>query len=127
LSETDSALFNNIQDKAFDLWSNSNDLNPITQKIPKKLGEHYFISNGNGTISPVWDFRGDSAPNQSDAFVLAAKVGNLPAPNKAVDVDWLQLKRVSGDLADIIYRTDTKGGQPPTSVRFVYLVSCLCA
>jgi len=109
-----SDLFNNIQDVAFDQWSKSNDLNSITQKTPVKLGEHYFISN-NGSISPVWDFRGDSAPSQPDAFVLAAKVGDLPAPNHQVDVDWLQLKRVSGDLADSVYRTDTKGGQPPAS------------
>jgi len=115
LSKMDSALFNNIQDVAFTLWSKSNDLNPITQKTPMKLGEHYFIANGNGTISPVWDFRGDSAPNQADAFVLAAKIGDLRAPNSTSDVDWLQLRRVSGDLADTVYRTNTRGGQPPAS------------
>lgn len=88
-----------------------------------KLGEHFFQTNPSGGLSPVWDFRGDSAPSQPDAFVVAAKVGNLPAPTGHEDVDWLQLNGVSGALATTIYRTHTKGGQPPTSVRHVSISS----
>jgi hypothetical protein len=116
LSEENADLFNNIQDIAFTLWSKSNfDPKDMTHKVPMKLGEHFFQTNPSGGLSPVWDFRGDSAPSQLDAFVVAAKVGNLPAPTGHEDVDWLQLNGVSGALATTIYRTHTKGGQPPTS------------
>lgn len=83
------------------------------------LGEHYFVTSPSGTgLSPVWDFRGASAKGNPNAFVLAAKVGDLPAPTGSQDVDWLQLKNVTGGLATSVYRTDTRGGQPPASVGF---------
>jgi len=116
LSEKNSDLFNNIQDIAYACWSKSDiDLKTILPKAPLELGKHFFQTNANGGISPVWDFRGDSAPNQPDAFVVAAKVGDLLAPTGSQDVDWLQLNGVSGALASVVYRTDTRGGQPPAS------------
>jgi hypothetical protein len=124
LSEVDSTAFdgcpncnyNNIQDFAFAMWSATpvDDLAVISQRVPTKLGAHFFIKNANGGISPSWDFRGNFAPNQPDAFVVAAKVAGLKAPT-GQDVDWLQLKGVSGGLATSLYRTHTRGGQPPTS------------
>ena len=88
---------------------------------PKVLGQHYFVPNpkpaaGSPAVSPVWDFTSDSEKGNPDAFVLAAKAGDIPAPTGKNDVDWLQLKNVEGELADTVYRTDTKGGQPPASV-----------
>ncbi|KAF9530388.1 hypothetical protein CPB83DRAFT_850831 [Crepidotus variabilis] len=80
-----------------------------------KLGQHYFQKNDAGALSPVWDFRGDSAKGNANAFVLAAKKGNVAAPTGAQDVDWLFLQSVSGNLATSIYRAQTKGGQPPAS------------
>lgn len=119
LSEKNNDLFNQIQDIAYACWSNADvDLEAILPKPPLELGKHFFQTNANGGISPVWDFRGDSAPNQPDAFVVAAKVGDLLAPTGSQDVDWLQLKGVSGALASVVYRTDTRGGQPPASVRY---------
>jgi len=117
ISAMDSKLFDNIQDISFAAWSRSNfDLKNICQdKVPFKLGAHFFQTNANGGLSPVWDFRGDSAPNQPDAFVVAAKAAGLSAPTGTQDVDWLQLNHVSGALATTIYRTHTKGGQPPAS------------
>lgn len=116
LSEKNPVLFDNVQDVAFALWSKPDfDIKDIDRPIPKKLGEHFFQPNSNGGISPVWDFRGDSAPNQPDAFVLAAKAGGLTAPTGSQDVDWLMLNRVNGSLATTLYRTHTKGGQPPSS------------
>jgi len=115
LSQTNLTAFENIQDVAFALWSKSSHLKSVVQITGTKLGEHYFITS-NGTLSPVWDFRADAAKNQPDAFVVAAKVGDLKAPtNSSVDVDWLELTAKSGDLATTIYRTDTRGGQPPAS------------
>jgi hypothetical protein len=81
------------------------------------MGQHYFVTSPSGTgLSPVWDFRAASAQGNPNAFVLGAKVGDLPAPTGSSDVDWLQLKNVSGSLATSVYRVDTRGGQPPASV-----------
>ncbi|KAJ7589496.1 hypothetical protein C8J56DRAFT_889047 [Mycena floridula] len=83
------------------------------------LGEHYFVVNpvtGSG-ISPKWDFTSASFAGNSQAFVVAAKTGNVAAPTGSQDVDWLSLSAVSGqgELASQIYRTDTRLGQPPSS------------
>lgn len=110
--------FEKIQDPAYDLWYKAKGVDLKAFPLDHaKLGDHFFQPNGSGGISPVWDFRGASAPDQPNAFVVAAKVAGLAAPTGPQDVDWLQLKGVTGDLASSIYRTHTKGGQPPASVR----------
>jgi len=81
----------------------------------QKLGDHYFVKNDAGGLSPVWDFRAGAAKGNPDAFVLAAKKGNTPAPTGSQDVDWLFLQAVRGKLAASIYRAQTVGGQPPSS------------
>ena len=97
------AVFNNIQDVAYDIWN----LAPSNLKTPGPpsggyplMGSHYFATSPSGTgISPVWDFRAASAKGNPNAYVLAAKIGDLPAPTGPTDVDWLQLKSVTGALA----------------------------
>ncbi|KAJ7250606.1 hypothetical protein C8J57DRAFT_677223 [Mycena rebaudengoi] len=84
---------------------------------PTLLGNHYFVPSPSGTgISPKWDFTstGSNAGN-ANAFVIAAKAAGIPAANTAVDVDWLMLNKVQGDLASQVFRIDTAGGQPPAS------------
>lgn len=122
LSKKDKS-FENIQDSAYEAWTAApgNSLVELGKKY-KKLGAHFFIKNNNGGISPVWDFRGDAAPDQPDAFVLAARVAGLKAPTGSQDVDWLQLKGVSGGLAASVYRTHTKGGPPPASVSTLFFL-----
>jgi len=122
LSEENPNVFEKIQDIAFMGWmaTPSKNLELLTKLAPKKLGEHFFFKQEAGGIAPIWDFRGDSAPDQPDAFVVGSKVANLKAPTGSQDVDWLQLKGVSGKLATSIYRTHTKGGQPPASVSNPY-------
>ena len=121
-----SSLFNTIQNDAFNIWNNVSS-NVTTQDVikafgdaPVVLGQHYFIANGS-SISPVWDFTSDAEKGNAEAFVVAAVVGDIPAPTGADDVDWLQLKKVEGELADTVYRVETKGGQPPASVSTVEL------
>jgi len=130
LSLKDNDKFEKIQDDAYEFWSKADDAKLKTFSIRHesfKLGDHFFQSNGNGGISPVWDFRGASAPNKANAFVVAAKVAGVAAPTGPQDVDWLQLNKVTGDLASSIYRTHTKGGQPPASVRiFVFCIVFSC-
>jgi len=111
-------IFNCIQDAAFDAWKDappSFKIGPSTMGYPL-MGNHFFQPSPSGTgISPVWDFRAGAAEGNPNAFVLAAKVGDLPSPDSTSDVDWLQLKSVSGSLATQIYRTNTRGGVPPAT------------
>lgn len=80
-------------------------------------------ATGSPAISPVWDFTSGAEKGNAEAFVIAAVVGDIPAPTGKEDVDWLQLKNVEGELADTVYRIDTKGGQPPMSVSRVKSLS----
>ncbi|KIM77192.1 hypothetical protein PILCRDRAFT_12195 [Piloderma croceum F 1598] len=122
------SLFSTIQNYAFDIWNNGSASNVTTQDVidtlghdPIVLGQHYFVANGTDpatgspAISPVWDFTSGAEKGNTEAFVIAAVVGDIPAPTGTDDVDWLQLKNVEGELADTVYRVDTKGGQPPMS------------
>jgi len=109
-----STEFDVIQDLAYELWNDypANATPPMSSTL---MGNHFFITSPSGTgLSPVWDYRAGAAKGNSEAFVLAAKVADVPAQS-AQDVDWLQLKSVSGALATQIFRTDTRGGSPPTT------------
>ena len=91
--------FNEIQNLAYDLWiaSPANETPPMSSSF---MGNHFFISSSSGTgLSPVWDYRAGVAKGNPEAFVLAEKVADVPAPTSSQDVDWLQLKSVSGWLA----------------------------
>jgi Protein of unknown function (DUF3455) len=80
------------------------------------LGQHYFIQgSGNNALVPVWDFR--STTGNSNAIMIANKTGDIPAPTGPGDIDWLELKNVSGGLAGELLRVFTYEGQPPPSVR----------
>ncbi|EEB90399.1 hypothetical protein MPER_11403 [Moniliophthora perniciosa FA553] len=64
-------------------------------------------------LSPKWDF--SVSTGDSKDFVVGARQAGISAPTGASDVDWLYLTNVQGTLASEIYRTNTKGGQPPAS------------
>jgi hypothetical protein len=113
------AFFNTVQDQAFSVWkalpASVKTLGPTANSYPL-MGSHFFVTSPSGTgLSPVWDTRAASGKGKPDAFVLAAKIGNIPAPTGKQDVDWLQLKNVQGGLAAQVYRTDTRGGPAPAS------------
>jgi len=87
---------------------------------PKLLGHHYFVNNPTGAagVSPKFDFTSDSEKGDPNAYVVTAKTGDIPAPqNPTTNVDWLELKAISGqgDLAEYVFRILTLGGQPPSS------------
>ncbi|KAI0696842.1 hypothetical protein BC835DRAFT_1271280 [Cytidiella melzeri] len=85
-------------------------------KNPSVLGQHYFVTNAAGGLSPKWDFTSASEAGHADAFVIGAKTGDIPAPtNPTKNIDWLSLSAASGDLATQVYRLQTRGGQPPST------------
>ena len=119
--------FSVIQDDAYKLWETAapsitaQDIIRMLGHDLEILGQHYFVPNprpsaGGPAISPKWDFTSSSENGNALAYVIAAKVGDLPAPSGQCDVDWLELKNVEGELATSIYRVATKGGSPPPSV-----------
>ena len=81
-------------------------------------GQYYFVEQGD-TLVPVWDLRssGENAGNPN-AIVFAEKVKGAPSPDGPENIDWAELKKVSGDLANQIYRVYTVKGQPPSTVSF---------
>lgn len=116
--------FATVQDDAYNIWTKTPSFVTTDQMIstfgskPLVLGQHYFVDNpdGSSTLSPVWDFTSGAEKGNKQAFVLAAVVNELPAPTGSDDVNWVQLKKVDGDLADAVFRVDTKAGQPPAQV-----------
>lgn len=119
-------LFDQLPDYAIDLWSKAPSSITTAKlisglsilKSPVILGQHYFIPNpltGSGVIAK-WDF--SSHLHNSSAVVVGAKTGDIAAPTGSKDIDWLSLSAVPGAglLADQVFRTDTRLGQPPASV-----------
>uniref|UniRef100_A0A0W0FRI6 Malate dehydrogenase n=1 Tax=Moniliophthora roreri TaxID=221103 RepID=A0A0W0FRI6_MONRR len=107
---------NGAEAKLFDISCSYNTKTGKFSLYPlKQLGRHFFITNpvtGTG-LSPKWDFS-LSTGNPED-FVVGARQAGIPAPTGASDIDWLYLTNIQGTLATEIYRTNTKGGQPPAS------------
>ncbi len=79
-------------------------------------GQHYFVLQ-NGALVPVWDLRssGENAGNPN-AIVFAQKIHNVPSHDGPNNVDWVELKKLSGSLANLVYLIETVGGQPPGTV-----------
>ena len=120
-------LFRTIQEPIYEAWVNMSSeitVQQITAVIPALLSpeviqsDHFFIPNPAGGISPVWDFRATQKfRGKENAFFLGTGAGSVVAPvDPANNINWLRVGRVAGDIADEIYRIDTIGGQPPTSV-----------
>ncbi|KZP25028.1 hypothetical protein FIBSPDRAFT_783924 [Athelia psychrophila] len=120
------STFGSVQDSAFNAWTAAADTVDVFEIItdliadPAILGQHYYVDNpapapGASAESPKFDFTSAVEKGNSNAFVVGAKVGDLPAPTGPSDIDWVQLKEVAGQLAGTVFRTNTRGGQPPKS------------
>ena len=118
--------FATIQTDAFNDWSADSGTNPFESGLFQLMkdnyninveGQYYFIQQ-NGTIVPVWDFTtsGENAGNPN-AIVIAQKIKSAPSPDGPENIDWAELKKTSGNLANQIYRVNTVKGQPPSTVR----------
>jgi Protein of unknown function (DUF3455) len=117
--------FSTIHKDSYNLWNSYWSINPFELGYSQLLehnygitidGAYYFVEQ-NGVLVPVWDLS-SSGPYKGnrDAIVYAQKIKNVPSPDGSQNVDWVELKKMSGDLANVIYRVDTVQGQPPFSV-----------
>ncbi|KAG9101221.1 hypothetical protein FRC06_003261 [Ceratobasidium sp. 370] len=121
LYEYDTKLFDDIQDKVYNLIPMYSHQKPSWHKIeamlkyyPYILGDHYFTAR-DGAIAPVFDFRARSKKGDENAFTIDKRVAGIPSPDGKKNVDWLQLQSVAGQLAKYTFRVDTKGGVAPKS------------
>jgi hypothetical protein len=129
-----STFFNDIHIPLFNAWDSFPSLTVQDfigffheSNAPEILAQHYFIPNpitGQG-LSPTWDFRSSGNPQLTsveDAIFVGKGIGNIPAPNKTTDVAWLNVANIGGgkggSVADQVFRTNTRGGQPPSSVSY---------
>jgi hypothetical protein len=117
--------FSTIQTVTFNDWAASPITNPLEPGLVQLMkdkynlnveGQYYFVEQDD-TLVPVWDFRssGENAGNPN-AIVFAEKFKSAPSPDGPENIDWVELKKVSGSLANKIYRVDTVKGQPPSTV-----------
>ena len=129
-----STAFLTMQDALFAQW-NATEQTSIQGVIaaerslntPDILAQHYFVTNpltGQG-VSPKWDFTSSGNPKfagNSSAFIVAKGKDSIPSPNPKTDINWLQVVNVGGDaggdIADVVIRSSTVGGQPPASCVF---------
>jgi len=115
--------FANIEVDVFDLW------NACPTDVPRDsgvadllkqywnldpLGDYFFV-NQNNNLVPVFDFTstGQTAGNPKAIF-FGAKNEVAPSPDGCVNIDWVEIAHVWGDLANAVYRTYTVLGQPPS-------------
>ncbi len=116
--------FSTIQKDAYYDWDAYWSFDPFESGFVQVLNDHYgIIEDGkyyfveeNGTLVPVWDLTSVGPYAGPDAIVYAQKVKSAPSPDGPENVDWTELKKISGGLANLIYRVDTWQGQPPSTV-----------
>jgi len=116
--------FSTIQRDVFCDWDACPSFDPLEPGLVQEMednfgitedGAYYFV-NQNGTLVPVWDLRSDGPyAGNPNAIVFAQKVKSAPSPDGPVNIDWVELKKLSGGLANLIYRVDTVQGQPPST------------
>jgi len=126
LASTDNAHLSTIQNDLFNFWNSSQAGNATVQQLIETLpdvvppslilGQHYFINNTAGGISPVWDFRATQRFRGVENAVFVGRVlANTSDANPTENVPWLHLVKVSGDISDEVYRIFTVGGVAPSS------------
>jgi len=81
------------------------------------LGQHYYVPNPSGSgVSPKWDFTSSGAnKGNANAYMIGAKVGDIESPDSQTNIDSLMVKNIRGELADLVFRVENNGGQPPAS------------
>ena len=93
----------------------------LVQEITSKYninveGQHYFVKQDDSLV-PVWDLTSSGKnAGKPNAIVFAQKVKDAPLPDGPENIDWVELKELSGGLKNLVYRVDTVKGQPPSTV-----------
>jgi len=118
--------FLSIQEEVFDIWSGCPTQDPSDPGMAQLLKEHwnidliidYYFVQLNGSLVPVFDATSEPsspAKGNPNAILFAKKIEDVASPDGEVDIDWVVLQEVSGELANDVYRIHTVKGQPPAS------------
>jgi hypothetical protein len=117
--------FATIQNDAYNDWVACSSFEPLELGLLQDMKDHfgltldgiYYFVNQNGNLVPVWDLT-SSGPyaGNTNAIVYAQKFKTAPSPSGPANIDRVELKKLSGGLANVIYRVDTVQGQPPSTV-----------
>jgi hypothetical protein len=129
-----SVAFGTIQTDAFKEWAAIKSSDPMDPELVQVMrqqnavidnGDYFFIAQ-NGKLNPVLDERSTGQfKGNPDAIVVAQQVKSIPSPDGPENVDWVELKKVSGGLTKQIIIVETVKGQPPSTVSPT-LNLCLC-
>ncbi|KAH7317511.1 hypothetical protein B0J17DRAFT_348289 [Rhizoctonia solani] len=106
---SDPELFADVQDYAYNVIGNWNNIESALGPYFHTLGKHYFVAQ-DGSIAPKFDFS-----QSGNGYTVAKKIGGATSPDGSQNVDWLELQSTSGSLAKYVFRVNTRGGQPPAS------------
>lgn len=122
--------FNTIQQCVYNNWVADQDSNPLDGGLVSQVttqfglayqGLHTF-TNFSGALDPEFDFT--QSTGNSNNFIIATKSGDIASPtNTQENVDWLSLTKVTGDLANQVFRVQTVGGKQPSSVNLSQVVT----
>ena len=114
--------FQGIQRDLYLTWSHIALKDPLDRAVATQIqrfnnfpvsGQHYFTEAG-----PVFDFRSSGSTKGNKEAIVVAKVTGDIGPSVYTAIDWQEMTRVSGDLADEIFLIDTVAGKPPQDVSF---------
>ncbi|THH21138.1 hypothetical protein EW146_g347 [Bondarzewia mesenterica] len=116
------SLFPFIQDIVYGAWSQVPSSVTAAELIDfvrtlgtsSVLGQHYFVPNPTGSgLSPKFDFTSNPEfRGNPEAYIIAARGGDIPSPTSKENIDWLELNNIQGKLAQQVFRVETKAGQP---------------
>lgn len=127
LASTNNSTMSTIHQDLFNVWNNSSmgstTVQELIETLPGRsapgviLGQHYFIKNAAGDISPVWDFRAtEKFKGVENAVMVGKALANMSDADPTKNIPWLSVGKVSGDISDEVYRIFTVGGVAPPSV-----------
>jgi len=116
--------FLTIENDTYNIWNQRPDYYPQDTDMANQfkkdfnidpIGNHYFAYL-NGTLSPVFDFTSTGrTKGNPNAIFFGKKIADVPSPDGSLNVDWLALQNVSGQLSTMVYRIKTVKGQPPAT------------
>jgi hypothetical protein len=124
----DSPMFATFQNETWTEWNSSAKSltvpkvlenlrsQPADAKFPTLLGTHDFVVNPINGVGFNTRFDFSEYTGQKNDYFIGQGLGVYKDGNPS-DVPWFHVASIAGTLAKTVYRTDTKGGNPPASCK----------
>ncbi|KAF8471555.1 hypothetical protein DFH94DRAFT_195409 [Russula ochroleuca] len=107
------SVSSNIQQDVLNIWTQFSGSDPSDPTIAQQLNQNWklsalrtqsFVNRGASGSFCVFNF------TNSNAAFSEQNIKDVPSPDGAANIDWQQLQKVSGDLANTVYRLNTVQG-----------------